>query len=812
MNTVISLASIAVIPVIFSALLYVLFSNEKFKNMKYIYKQLIAGLIFGGIAVLGTEFGVNIDGAIINARDAAPLCAGLIFGGPAGIIAGLIGGIERWFAVLWGGGYYTRLACTISTILAGFIAAGLRKLIFDDDIPNVDQAIVAGVVVEVIHMLMIFITNVSDVKRAFRFVEACTIPMVSINALSLGVAVLIVTLIRNKKYASNEKHIPTISSIFQRNLIAVILLGLLLSSLFGYGLYDQISKDNTYTMLRQALIDASEDVKDQCDESLLRVNKLVIDVLKENPEVDLNQLKKRYNIYEIDVIDKNGIIVNSNFDYNIGFDMSSGEQSAEFLELLSPDGPNELVQQYMPTASNQSFSLKYSGIRTDDGFVQVAYNGKQLQEETNSLIYYIAANRHIGEKGSLLVLTNENEIISYTKDSILNPENKDVDISIDPKGDKEYTVYECTINGEPYYYMFSSTEQYNIVGLLPKSETDLSKTLSSYLNGLSQTIVFGALIAVIYLIIKLLIVDNIKKVNDSLNQITEGNLDTVVDVKTNKEFTLLSDGINTTVDALKRYAAEAEARIESELQYAKEIQFSALPSTFPAFPSRDEFDIYALMDPAKEVGGDFYDFYILDEDILVFLVADVSGKGIPASLFMMRSKTILKTYAENNIKVSDIFTNANYQLCEGNDADMFVTAWMGFLNLKTGELKYANAGHNPPLLRRKDGSFEYLKGPAGFVLAGMEGIVYKEQELTLNPGDEIFLYTDGVPEATNVDKELYGDNRLLECINQHIGEDAETLCNSIKQSVDTFYDGAPQFDDITELCVQFKKYAQRQAE
>ena len=808
MNTIISLARIAVIPVIFSVILYLIFNSEKFKNIKNIYKQLIAGLIFGGIAIIGTEFGVNIDGAIINARDAAPLCAGLIFGGPAGIIAGIIGGVERWFAVLWGGGYYTRLACTISTILAGFIAAALRKLIFDDDIPSVDQAIVAGVVVEVIHMLMIFITNVSDVKRAFRFVEACTIPMVSINALSLAVAVLIVTIIRHKKYYKDEKYIPTISSIFQRNLIAVILLGLLLSSLFGYGLYDQITKDNTYTMLRQALVDASEDVKDQCDESLLRVNRLVIEVLKNNPDVDLNQLKKRYNIYEIDVIDKNGIITNSSFDYNIGFDMASGEQSAEFLKLLSPGGPQEIVQQYMPTASNQSFSLKYSGIKTDDGFVQVAYNGAQLHEENNSLLSTIATNRHIGEKGSLLVLTDTNEIVSHTKDSIINPENTNLDIELDPNGNEEYTVYECTINNDLYYYMFSSAEQYNIVGLLPKSETDFSKTLSSYLNGLSQTIVFGALIAVIYFIIKLLIVDNIKKVNESLNQITEGNLDTVVDVRTNKEFTMLSDGINTTVDALKRYAAEAEARIESELQYAKEIQFSALPSNFPAFPGRDEFDIYALMDPAKEVGGDFYDLYMLDKDTLVFLIADVAGKGIPASLFMMRSKTILKTYAENNIEVSDIFTNANFQLCEGNDAGMFVTAWMGFLNLKTGQLKYANAGHNPPLLRRKDGTFEYLKGPAGFVLAGMEGIVYKEQELTLNPGDEIFLYTDGVPEATNVDKELYGEKRLLECINQQIGKDAKTICDEVKKSVDAFYDGAPQFDDITELSMQFKKYAE----
>ena len=807
MNIIISLSRIAVIPIIFSVILYLLFRTEKLKNIKFIYKQLIIGIIFGGIAIIGTEFGVDIDGAIINARDAAPLCAGLIFGWPAGIIAGLIGGIERWYAVLWGGGYYTRLACTISTILAGLIAVALRKLVFDDDIPSFDQALVAGVVVEVIHMLMIFITNTSDVKRAFRFVEACTIPMVSINALSVGIAVLMIIIIRYIRHKDDKvKHLPSISNIFQRNLIAVILLGLLLSSIFGYALQDQISKDNTYTMLNQALVDATKDVENQCDESLLHVNRLVADAIKKDPNIDLNELKKRYNIYEIDIIDNNGIIVNSNFDYNIGFDMSQGEQSREFLKLLLSNGPTELVQQYMPTASNTSFSLKYSGVKTEDGFIQVAYNGTQLKEETSSLLSNVATNRHIGEQGSLLVIDKDNKIVSYTNDSILNPNNTNVDIKLDPKGNQEYTVYECSINDEPYYYMFSSTEQHNILGLMPKSEINFSKSLSAYLNGLTQTVVFGALIAVIYFITRLLIVDNIKKVNASLNQITEGNLDTVVDVKTNKEFTSLSNGINTTVDALKRYAAEAEARIESELKYAKEIQSSALPSNFPAFPDRDEFDIYALMDPAKEVGGDFYDFYLVDDDILVFLVADVSGKGIPASLFMMRSKTILKTYAENGINVADIFINANYHLCEGNDAGMFVTAWMGFLNLKTGELKYANAGHNAPLVRRKDGYYEYLKGPAGFVLAGLEGVVYKEQTITLNPGDEIFLYTDGVPEATNVDQELFGDDRLLKCINEHLDENAETLCNSVKQCVDTFYDGAPQFDDITELCVQFKKY------
>ena len=232
---------------------------------------------------------------------------------------------------------------------------------------------------------------------------------------------------------------------------------------------------------------------------------------------------------------------------------------------------------------------------------------------------------------------------------------------------------------------------------------------------------------------------------------------------------------------------------------------AALPNIFPPYPDRDEFDIFASMDPAKEVGGDFYDLYLLNDSTLVFLVADVSGKGIPASLFMMRAKTIIKKLAEGGVSVGDIFTNANYELCNGNASMMFVTSWMGFLNLKTGVLEYVNAGHNPALIKRKGDEYEFLKGPAGFVLGGMEGIAYKKQSVVLEPGDEIFLYTDGVVEATNLDKELYGEQRLKKCINSCAGMDARGICETISADVEEFYKGAEQFDDITELSLRFLK-------
>ena len=281
---------------------------------------------------------------------------------------------------------------------------------------------------------------------------------------------------------------------------------------------------------------------------------------------------------------------------------------------------------------------------------------------------------------------------------------------------------------------------------MPKAEALFSRDISVYVTVFMEFVVFGVLFIFVYFLIKKLVVDNMEKVNRSLSEITGGNLDVVVDVRSNEEFASLSDDINSTVLTLKRYIAEAAARIDRELEFAKAIQHSAIPSVFPPFPGHSEFDIFASMYTAKEVGGDFYDFYFVGEDRIAFLVADVSGKGIPAAMFMMTSKTIIKGYAESGIPVNDVFTVANEKLCESNEAGMFVTAWMGVLELKTGLVEFANAGHNPPLVRHRNGKFEYLRVRPGLVLAGMEDIKYKKNELKLSAGDEIFLYTDGVTE------------------------------------------------------------------
>ena len=311
-----------------------------------------------------------------------------------------------------------------------------------------------------------------------------------------------------------------------------------------------------------------------------------------------------------------------------------------------------------------------------------------------------------------------------------------------------------------------------------------------------------ALFINVYFLIKKIVVENLHKVNSSLSEITNGNLDVVVDVRENEEFDSLSNDINSTVDTLKRYITEAEARIDEELKIAKLIQYSSLPGRIM---ENESLDIDAEMFTAKEVGGDFYDYYMIDEDHVAFLVADVSGKGIPAAMFMMTSKTIIKDLAETKIDVNEVFTKANEKLCENNESGMFVTAWMGILNLKTGELKYANAGHNPPVIMHNNGEYEFLKSRPGFVLAGMEGIRYRVGEMTLSRGDKIFLYTDGVTEATNLQEELYGENRLLTFMNNNKDINPNNLLRELKNDIDEFVGEAPQFDDITMLLFTYNK-------
>lgn len=246
------------------------------------------------------------------------------------------------------------------------------------------------------------------------------------------------------------------------------------------------------------------------------------------------------------------------------------------------------------------------------------------------------------------------------------------------------------------------------------------------------------------------------------------------------------------------------ARIESELNLATSIQADMLPNIYPAFPERTEFDIYATMDPAKEVGGDFYDFFLIDDDHLCMVMADVSGKGVPAALFMMASKIILANNAMMGKSPARILADTNAAICSNNREEMFVTVWLGIFEISTGKLTAANAGHEYPVIKRANGEFELFKDKHGFVIGGMDGTVYREYEQTFEPGSKLFLYTDGVPEATDANGEMFTAERMLEALNGNSSADPEAILKSVRSAVDGFVNKAEQFDDLTMLCFEYK--------
>ena len=787
---------------------YLLDKKTGFKKISPPIKQIIIGVVFGGLSAFASGYGVEILGTTANVRDAAPLCAGLLFGGPAGVISGVLGGLYRFLSVYWGGGMYTRIACTLSTMLAGVFSAILRRFMFDNKKPTWSYGIFITVVCEVIHMMMIFFTNMDDSSYAFEFVKGATLPMIIGNSAAVGVSLFLVSLLNHEKRKGREKK-ERISQTFQRKLLVLIVIACAITSTFTYVLQNGMAEIETREVFTSAMTDVITDVRGKSNESLLEITKNIRAEYEKGTYISLDSLAEKYNVIEINVVDVDGIISDSTEEEHINsFNMNSTEQSKEFMVLLGDT--TEYVQVYSPRGSDGVTMRKYAGVSLNDGgFIQVGYDADQFRNILDDFVVDVTKNRHVGSTGFVAVCDENLNLVTHTDKNGKHistigiiPDDVMLQGKTATKLYKTNVINEETDFSEEYIYVFSFVEGYCIIAAMPFSEAMLLRDASLYTSIFTLILIFAALFIFIYFLIKKVIINNLQKINDTLSEITGGNLNVKVDVRSNAEFSSLSDDINSTVATLKRYISEAAARIDKELEYAKQIQLSALPSNFP---DEEEYAIYAQMIAAKEVGGDFYDFYSLDENTVLFLAADVSGKGIPAAMFMMTAKTIIRDLAERGLSVDEIFTLANEKLCENNESGMFVTAWMGKINLVTGVISFANAGHNPPVIVHADGECEYLKSRTGFVLAGMEGMKYRANEMTLKKGDRILLYTDGVTEATDKSEALYGEDRLLSFIDKNKGMKAQELLSGLKEDIDLFAGDAPQFDDITMLIFDYKK-------
>ena len=523
----------------------------------------------------------------------------------------------------------------------------------------------------------------------------------------------------------------------------------------------------------------------------------------------LNKLQSLLMLDELHISDENGILIASIPPNYAGYNMYSSEQSKSFTPAIFD--PNfEFVQQPMVRGIDGGLS-QYAGVARKDskGIVQIGFRPERLEEALKIAdIKNLALNFRIGNKGSVIIIKNDKIVSAGTviDKSIYQEETKLVSLAKTVN-----TPFKIDIGGVTYSGLSDNLDEYIIVGLIPDNEMYSSR--DSTLHALiSVNIILGILIFIaIYVLLKHMVISDIYKINSSLLEITNGKLETKIDVRNSEEFNMLSDRINTTVSALKDAIDREATRLNKELELAKAIQISSLPNIFPAFPDRDEFDIYAEMDTAKEVGGDFYDFFLVDSDHLAAIIADVSGKGIPASLFMMTAKTLLRNLTKSNMSLDDVMTMANRQIIATNSQGMFVTVFMCVIELSSGKMTYVNAGHNPPLIKRKDGNFSYLQSTPNLVLGGMDDIIYEEHKDQLEPNDILLLYTDGVTEALNNNKKMYGERHLLELLNN---TDTSAMAMSdllpfIRQDIRDFVKDAEQADDITMLAFKLNSYTNK---
>ena len=461
----------------------------------------------------------------------------------------------------------------------------------------------------------------------------------------------------------------------------------------------------------------------------------------------------------------------------------------------------------------------------------------------------IVANSKVGStgytfmvnRGNAKVILNPNiyeEADSEVKiESFLNEsKNDDLKKLAESICNGETTLTECVIDGKEVFVAYAPLENINwamvtvvdkddstIIDTVTKLQSEMQEIGQESVDNISKLVVIICVILVLLVVVIFVCILHVSKhfavsftqpiavLKDGAEVISSGNLEHRISLDSGDEIQELGEAFNQMAIGLKEYIENLSAvmaekeRMGAELEVAKEIQANMLPSIFPAFPERKEFDIYAMMIPAREVGGDFYDFYLVDDNHLAIVMADVSGKGVPAALFMVIAKTLLK----NNVQIGNtpekVFEKVNNLLCEGNEAGYFVTAWMGILEISTGIMTCVNAGHEAPFLKTKDGIFRKIEGESGFVLAGMEDMPYTQYQIQLNQGDILYLYTDGVSEATDSKDELFGGERLEASLNAHAECEPHDLIKSVKTDIDMFVKEIPQFDDITMLALKIKE-------
>lgn len=539
-------------------------------------------------------------------------------------------------------------------------------------------------------------------------------------------------------------------------------------------------------------------VQDINNESAIEHTRALAEIIRLSPEVLQNQerlqgLCNDLGAEQITVANADGIVIAAVPATNVGYNLGSHEQSREFLNCINSPG-TEICRRLRPNGA-ESKPLQYAGVCRSDapGVVQMGFRTRHEEIVRSTAAFsQLASNFSLGKNGSIIAfrqgaVLNSEDFPYPTTDLLALPLNQAVDVRL----------------GEDLYFAYAVGDQsYRIVGLLPMQEVyrDLNATVLSQL--LSNLTLFLVIFVALSYLLQRLVIQGIGQINNSLRSITGGDLTERVDVAYTPEFASLSNGINTMVDALQSYGEQSRINMERELELARNIQLTALPNTFPAFPNRHEFELYATCTQAKSVGGDFYDFFLTDEDHLCFLVADVSGQGVPAALFMMRSMSIIRGLARSGANPEELVSETNLALCEGNSANMRMNLLYASLEISSGELTFVNAGPPQMLLQKEDSVYEMVHMRSGISLGIEPGATFALGRIQLHPGDRIFAYTDGVVKATNKEHAPFGAARLQEALNSRPAHVTD-VTHQVSAALREYTENAEQSQDVTMLAIEY---------
>ena len=518
-------------------------------------------------------------------------------------------------------------------------------------------------------------------------------------------------------------------------------------------------------------------------------------------------------VSELSVVDENGIVTYSSNPDMVGVDLKNSDQLEDFLSLLEDEDYHADPMDSNPFVKDPSRRMAYVGTAFSDhqGMILKGMDEEVWKKRLKDMITDSIECTRIGVSGYLIGLDSEGFVCAASKTSGLQEGEHFDRTDLLPQEDEDEDEIKDTFTelyGENSYVSAVRRPDFYLVGVYPVAEPDHLRNVQNNLIVVLYFVVFVTLFIVSTILIRNHVLKQVEGIHTSLQKIREGDLSERVNVGGSVEFTELSSGINEMVENLTDRLEQEKRQLAEKLENARRIQDSAVPHVFPEHTA---FGLFACMETAEAVGGDFYDFYLPGHDILAFVMADVSGFGMPAALYMMRAKTLMKTYAEQGLPVEQVAEETNRRLCEDEMTDMFVTAWIGFLDLRSGKFGYVNAGHPAPVLISDDAAF--LKEEADPALGRDREAHFRRQEGMLQNGDSIFLYTSGLPGALNQSGEAYGKERLLAAI-KGIPKDApddasnafcEKGCAAVQDDVKQYVSGAKRRDDITMMWVRYRK-------